>query len=247
MTQLEFSWHGANNMFQNTAEPKPITANGMVSEDLSQDADLYEAFLSSQSEASQTITHENLAGFVMQSSAISAWGGLIGNGTEGGAIATFANLAAFSISSENDIQFNTHELYAGFFTQPPAQAPAYQMSDVEIQNLLDSGEDYVFSFNAEQYTLRKDMNSGRYMAFNAAGDVVDSAVQIQNGLTVAGFVEVGGLPGLDSGDRLYIGMEPSGTFSMIIGPASLDAHRPVNSQHGSHLAQLLQTGTRVVL
>jgi hypothetical protein len=71
---------------------------------------------------------------------------------------------------------------------------------------------------------------------------VDQEVRIQDNFTVSGFVEVGGLTGLNGGDRLYIGSDPgTGKLAFIEATAELDAN---DAEVGgrSHLEILLQTG-----
>jgi hypothetical protein len=121
----------------------------------------------------------------------------------------------------------------------PASA-AEAKTDLEIKALLESGGEFTFEFEGEVYTLMEV--NGSFKAFNSQGQIVDNEVQINNGLTVDGFVEVGGLSGLEKGDRLYIGTNPnSGEFTFLEATAELDFNDAfVGGQN--HLQTLLSDG-----
>ena len=59
-------------------------------------------------------------------------------------------------------------------------------SDSDIAALLDNGDTYNFTFQGDDYTLKKA--GSNYKAFNDKGQVIDSQVQMHNNLTVQGFI-----------------------------------------------------------
>lgn len=115
---------------------------------------------------------------------------------------------------------------AAAYDQARAQFDAPTMSPAEIKETLDNGGEYTFTFNGEQYTVRK--NSGHYEAFDASGNKIDTEVQVQGDLTVQGYMEVGGVAGIGSGERLYIG---GSNFSMRVATAELDANDDNRDEH----------------
>jgi len=123
-------------------------------------------------------------------------------------------------------------------------AAPIEMSAAEIKELLDDGHSYGFNFNGQEYTIVKNEDTGRYEAFDADGNMVDSQVQVEGDLTVEGFIEVGGLEGLAGGERLYIGMDDENNFTMLVGSAELDKNDEVGPA-GSHRETLLQEGRKV--
>lgn len=77
-------------------------------------------------------------------------------------------------------------------------------SDIYIKSRLDNGDKIYLMYNNNLYYLKK-YNRG-YKAYNKNGNTIDSAVQITNGLTVPGYIEIGGITGVPSNKRLYIGL-----------------------------------------
>lgn len=129
---------------------------------------------------------------------------------------------------------------------PPSSggtAGAETITDASIRDTLDAGGEFKFSFEGKDYTLRL-ADDGKYKAYDANNTVVDAEVRIGDDFTVDGFVEVGGLSGLGSGNRLYIGADPeTGAVAFIEASAELDANDAL-IEGRSHLDTLLQTGER---
>lgn len=131
-------------------------------------------------------------------------------------------------------------------TVPPSDGgtdEAQAITDASIKAMLDAGEEFKFSFNDNEYTLRL-ADDGKYKAYDASNNEVDGHVRIQDAFTVEGFVEVGGLSGLAGGNRLYIGADPaSGELTFMEASAELDGN-DAQIEGRSHVETLMQTGTK---
>ena len=94
------------------------------------------------------------------------------------------------------------------------------ITDKEMKNYLDAGNTITFTYNGEDYTMSKSGN--KYVAHDSEDQIVDGSVQIENSLTVEGFVEVGISGVIPSGDRLYLGSTDGQETSMWIATCNLD-------------------------
>lgn len=132
----------------------------------------------------------------------------------------------------------------GNVATPPFQAENPDIDDItdaSIKEILDTEGEFTFEFNGNTFTLRLG-DDGKYKAFDANNNVVDGEVRIQDNFTVEGFVEVGGLSGLEGGNRLYIGVDPeTGELAFIEATAELDAN-DAEIDGRTHLETLLETG-----
>jgi hypothetical protein len=101
-------------------------------------------------------------------------------------------------------------------------APSGNDIDTDIQNFLDEGNEFKFSYQGQEYTIKKE--GDQYVCRDANGDVVDPDVQINNSDTVDGFLEIRGLP-QSGGDALYIGNKPgeNGEIIFFHGSHELDS------------------------
>ncbi len=101
----------------------------------------------------------------------------------------------------------------GMSADEPSTGP---MSDVEIMMILQQGGRYAFEFEGQRYLLTMAAN-GRFQCYGADGRCIDKEVQIANDKTMAGYVEIGGIPGVGKDQRLYVGLDTGGKMRARIG------------------------------
>jgi hypothetical protein len=87
-----------------------------------------------------------------------------------------------------------------------------------LKKLDDSGE-FKFSVDDSEYTIEKQGEN--YIAKDSSGAIIDNRVQVNDNLSVTGFIEIGGIPGVDSSDRLYLTKTDDGKLLMIVGDAKI--------------------------
>ena len=109
--------------------------------------------------------------------------------------------------------------------------------DTDIQTFIDAGNEFKFTYQGQQYTIKKEFNN--YVCSNVVnGNVIDPDVQINSDGTIDGFLEIRGLPA-SAGEALYVGNIPknNGEIRFIFGSHLLDAD--AQSTHAENAATLL--------
>jgi hypothetical protein len=106
-----------------------------------------------------------------------------------------------------------------------------------LSKIKDSGE-FKFSVDGAEYTIEK--KGKNYIAKDSSGNIIDKQVQVNDNLSVKGFIEIGGIPGMDSSDRLYLTKTENGELLMIVGDAKIGDGKKEGIQ------ELVKTGERVL-
>jgi len=107
-----------------------------------------------------------------------------------------------------------------------------------VTQWLKEGNTLPFTFKEREYYLAYNEKRGKVQAFDDRGHKVDRTVQIETDHTVEGFIEIGGLKGLNRKNRLYLGVDDNNRFVMIEASAKLDK----NKGDGDHVDTLLNDG-----
>jgi len=121
----------------------------------------------------------------------------------------------------------TTDCTGGDHDLPPTYIPEHietlfeENSLGEIEQWLEDGGDLSFTFKDKEYSLAYHERRDKIYALNERDRKVDRRVEFDSERTVEGFIEIGGLKGLNHRNRLYIGVDPENNLVMIEAPAKL--------------------------